>query len=123
MTAASKSVYYFGLYLYLTGITLIFIPNLFLSTLGLPETHEVWIRVVGVLAMVIGFYYHRSAVKNNKEFFKLTVTARTFVFVSFILFVIFKMVPTILILIGLIDFLGAMWTRTALKINENDILS
>ena len=64
MTAASKSVYYFGLYLYLTGITLIFIPNLFLSTLGLPETHEVWIRVVGVLAMVIGFYYHRSAVKK-----------------------------------------------------------
>ena len=60
MTQAAKSVYYFAFYLYLTGITLIFIPNVFLSTLGLPETNEVWIRVVGILALAIGFYYHQT---------------------------------------------------------------
>ena len=47
MTAASKSIYYFGLYLYVVGLTLIFVPNLLLSTLQMPETQEVWIRIVG----------------------------------------------------------------------------
>ncbi|MEP7321322.1 MAG: hypothetical protein ABI761_05360, partial [Saprospiraceae bacterium] len=87
----------------------------FLSTLGIPETNEVWIRVVGVLALVIGFYYHRSALLNSTEFFKLTVLARTFVFVSFILFAVFKMASSMLIGVGLIDFIGAMWTWMALK--------
>ena len=47
MTPAAKSVYYFGFYLYLVGATLIFIPNFLLKTMGIPETNEVWIRVVG----------------------------------------------------------------------------
>lgn len=57
MNAAAKSVYYFGFYLLLLGITLITYPNLLLSTFGQPETAEVWIRVVGVIVFNIGLYY------------------------------------------------------------------
>ncbi|MBK6391373.1 MAG: hypothetical protein KA109_09665 [Saprospiraceae bacterium] len=117
MTQAAKSVYYFAFYLYLTGITLIFIPNVFLSMLGLPETNEVWIRVVGILALAIGFYYHQTAIQNNTAFFKLTVIVRSLVLVAFVLLVLLKLASPILIGIGLIDFIGAMWTRMALKKN------
>jgi hypothetical protein len=64
MTAAAKSVYYFGIYLYLVSATLIFVPNILLGTLGIPEINEVWIRALGVLAGLIGFYFHRTGAKT-----------------------------------------------------------
>ena len=115
MTAAAKSIFYFSLYLYVTGITLIFIPNLFLRTVLLPETTEVWIRVVGVLVLLIGFYYHRNAVSNTVSFFKLTIPARLFVLLAFSAFALLKFVSPVLIFFGVIDALGALWTWSALK--------
>ncbi len=115
MTSAAKSIYYFGIYLYITGITLIFMPNLFLGTLGMPETNEVWIRVVGIVAFVLGFYYHQSGLKNNIDFFKLTIPARIFVLLAFIALVILKLAAPMLVGIGVIDGLGALWTWSALK--------
>lgn len=115
MTAAAKSVYYFGLYLYLVGATLIFLPNLFLSTLGLPETTEVWIRVLGVIVVLLAFYYHQTGAKNISAFFPLTIPTRITVFIAFIVFVILKMTSPILIGIGGIDLAGAIWTFMALK--------
>ena len=120
MTNAAKSVYYFGFYLYATGLTLIFIPNVFLSTLQIPETSENWIRVVGVLAFCIGFYYHRTGATGNTSFLKLTIPTRILVFVSFLAFVAFQMVPPVLLGIGAIDLAGAIWTWQALK-KENQL--
>jgi hypothetical protein len=115
MTAAAKSVYYFGLYLYAVALLLLFVPNFFLRTAQMPETNEVWIRVVGVLTVCIGFYYHQSGVKNISAFFPLTIVARCFVLVAFIALVALKFVSPMLIGFGVIDLLGAAWTYTALK--------
>jgi len=115
MTAAAKSVCYFGYYLYILGVTLIFVPNFLLTTFQFPETNEVWIRVVGVLALCIGFYYHRSGIQNNNAYLKLTVSARLFVFAAFVSFALFKLVTPVIILFGTVDALGALWTWMALK--------
>jgi hypothetical protein len=115
MSPAAKSVCYFGFYLYLVGLMLIFLPNLFLKTFQLPATNEVWIRVVGVLAFIIGYYYHRSGVNNDQSFFKLTILARILVLVAFTAFVLLGYVSPILIGFGVIDVLGAAWTWSALR--------
>jgi hypothetical protein len=115
MTASAKSVCYFGFYLYLVGLTLIFVPNLLLKTLQLPETNEVWIRIVGVLAFCIGYYYHQAGRNNIHSFFKHTIPTRVIVFISFAGFVLMGYVPPILILFGSIDFAGAIWTALSLK--------
>jgi steroid 5-alpha reductase family enzyme len=115
MTAAAKSVFYFGFYLYATGLALIFIPNKLLTAFQLPETTEVWIRVVGVLVLLIGFYYHQMGKQNFKPFYSLTVIARTVVCISFICFVLLKFVSPMIIPFGVIDLLGAVWTFFALK--------
>ncbi len=117
MTPAAKSVYYFGFYLYLVSATLIFIPNILLGTLGIPETNEVWIRVLGVIVGLIAFYYHQSGAKNISTFFPLTIPTRIIVLLSFILFAVLNMASPMLIGFGVIDFAGAMWTMTALKKN------
>jgi hypothetical protein len=115
MTPAARSVYYFGFYLYLTGLTLIAVPNMFLQALQLPETNEVWIRVLGVVVFGLGFYYHRTGVQNNTSFFRLTIPTRVFVFCSFTAFVLLGYTAPILAGIGAVDLLGAAWTYFALK--------
>lgn len=115
MTNAAKSVYFFGFYLYVVGLTLLFIPNLFLSTLQIPATNEVWIRVAGLLAFLIGFYYHQSGAANLVQFFKFTIPTRILVFIVFTIFVLLKYVSPVLIGIGAVDLAGAVWTYLALK--------
>jgi len=115
MTAAAKSVCYFGYYLYVTGITLMVVPNFLLTTLNIPATNEVWIRVVGVLALALGYYYHRSGAGNLSSFFKFTIHARVFVFLAFCAFVLLNYVSPLLILFGVIDLASAAWTWMALK--------
>jgi hypothetical protein len=118
MTASAKSVCYFGFYLYVVAITLMIAPNFLLSTLQIPETNEVWIRVVGVLAFAIGYYYHRAGAGNIRSFFIHTVTIRCFVFIAFCVFVLQQYVSPMLILFGAADVAGAIWTWVALR-NEN----
>lgn len=115
MTPAARSVCYFGFYLYLVGLTLIAVPNMFLQTLQLPETKEVWIRMLGVVVFCLGFYYHRTGVQNNTAFFKLTIPTRIFVFISFIAFVLSGYAAPVMAGIGAVDLLGATWTYFALK--------
>jgi hypothetical protein len=115
MSPAAKSVCYFGFYLYVVGLTLIFLPNVFLQTLQLPSTNEVWIRIVGILVFNIGYYYHRTGMSNNQSFFKLTIPTRILVFIAFATFVVLEYTSSILIAIGAIDLLGAVWTWLALK--------
>ncbi|HQY12776.1 MAG: hypothetical protein KTQ13_05215 [Ferruginibacter sp.] len=115
MTAAARSVYYFGFYLYVVGSTLLLIPNIFLRTIQLPETNEVWIRVAGVLVICLGYYYHRSGAGNDAGMFKLTVHVRTFVCLAFAVLAILKLAPPILAGFGIVDLVGAAWTWQALK--------
>ena len=53
MTHAAKSVLVFGVYLTLVGATLLFIPNVFLTVIGVENTSEVWIRLSGILLMAL----------------------------------------------------------------------
>ena len=120
MSKSAKTVLYFSYYLFLTGIQLAIVPNLFTKLFFLPETNEPWIRVVGILVIIIGFYYHQAASKDLTEFLKLTVFGRALFFVGATALVIFGIAPVIFIGFGLIDLLGAIWTRQTLK-NEQKL--
>lgn len=115
MTAAAKSVYYFGIYLIIVSLTLVVMPNTLLSMFQLPETNEVWIRVVGVLVFNIGLLYLYMAPTNNAVFFAMSAYLRASIMVWFTLFVLLGFVSPMLILFGVVDLLGAVWTFTALR--------
>jgi hypothetical protein len=115
MSASAKSVFAHGLYLGLSGLALITVPNLLFGVLGLPPTQEVWIRVVGVLTLILGFYFIQAARRNVTEFIRWTVYARL-AFMSFcLLFVLLGFFGPVLLLFGLLDLLGAIWTILALR--------
>lgn len=115
MTAASKSIYYFGFYLLALGLLLIIAPNLLLSLFQIPETTEVWIRVLGTVVSGLGLYYVFMASSNNALFMILTVYVRTTILLWFIIFAVLEWAPAQLILFGLVDMAGAVWTYMALR--------
>ena len=115
MNAAAKSVYYFGFYLLILSATLAAFPNLLLSTFMLPETNEVWIRVVGVLVFNIGILYIVLAPTNHTLFLTVTVYLRASILLWFTLFVLLEWAPATLIMFGIVDFAGAIWTYLELK--------
>lgn len=110
MTRPARSVFVFGIYLALLGATLTVVPNILLAIFGFPETNEVWIRIVGVLAFLMGYIYVQAARNNLKEIFVATAYARCGVFVSLVMFVVLGYAIPMLILFGLADLCGALWT-------------
>jgi hypothetical protein len=115
MNKFSTSLLVFGIYLLGMGAGLVFIPNTVLGILRLPSTTEIWIRVLGVVTLVLAFYYIQAGRANLRSFAEWTVPARVTVFLFFTGFVVLGWVGPIMIMLGSVDLLGALWTGWALR--------
>jgi hypothetical protein len=115
MSAVARSLVVFGWYLAGFGALLVLAPNPTLGLFGLPPTGEVWIRVVGVLVLIIGYYNVRLGRAGLPLYARLTVHARVAVFGFFVVFVLAGLVKPVVILVGVIDLAGAIWTAAALR--------
>ena len=82
MSKSAKTVLFFSYYLFLVGLELTFIPNVFTKTAQLPEAHEPYIRVVGILAIILGVYYYQSAKHDLTPFLKTTIVGRSIYFLG-----------------------------------------
>jgi hypothetical protein len=115
MSKSSTSILVFGVYLIGMGAGLLFTPNFVLGNLGFPPTGDIWVRVVGVLALLLAYYYISAARSGTRAFMEWTVPGRLGVFLAFVIFVVLGMVGPIMIGWGAVDLLGALWTRSALR--------
>ena len=115
MSKSARSVFVFSLYLFVLGIILVVIPNNLLDVFSMPRTNEVWIRVVGMLVLILGFYYFQASRSEIKIFLQWTVYVRIAVLLFFIAFVFLGFAPPILILFGFIDAIAALWTQLSLR--------
>jgi len=115
MSRAAFTIRAFGYYLIALGVALAVIPNLLLSLFLMPQTSEVWIRVVGLLLFNIGVYYIYASKSEATEFFRASVFTRSLVLVAFAAFVFLGLAKPMLIGFGAVDFIGAIWTWRALK--------
>jgi hypothetical protein len=115
MSKSAVSVYVFSFYLFVLGALLVVIPNALMSPFGIARTDEVWIRVVGTLVLILGYYYNHAARQGFTSFFRCTAYARFSVLLFFIAFVLLGFAPPALILFGVIDAVAALWTGLALR--------
>jgi hypothetical protein len=120
MSKSGVSVFVFGLYLGALGITLLVVPNFLLGVFTLPSSNEVWIRVVGMLVLILCLYYTQAARKEITDFFPLTVYVRPTVILFFTAFVLLGFAKWPLILFGGVDLLGALWTGLAIRSSKTD---
>jgi hypothetical protein len=78
-------------------------------------TKEVWIRIIGFLAIDLGYFYHQSAVNNFVSFYRMTIPTRVTACIVFLALSALRMAEPQLVIFGLIDLAGAFWTWQALK--------
>lgn len=115
MSYSAKTLFVFGIYLIGLGLSLIIIPNFALSTLLLPATEEVWIRVVGMLLFYLGIFDILAARAELRPFIMWSVPIRFSAIIFITIFVMAGLVSPMFLLIGVIDFVGAIWTWIALR--------
>lgn len=115
MDKASRSVFIFGIYLALLGLGLVLIPNPLLTLFGFEPTTEVWIRIVGMLLIIIAYYDTEATRTRTTTFYRWTVVARIFSFLLLTTFVALGLAQPMLLLFGFIDLAGATWTALALR--------
>jgi hypothetical protein len=115
MNRAATSILVFGLYLAVVGAILLFVPNLLLGVLGFPPTTEVWIRVVGILVLYLAYYFVQSARAGTVDFWRWTTHVRFALIFFFAGLVLVGLAQPQLLLLGVADFFGAIWTTWALR--------
>jgi hypothetical protein len=115
MTSAAVTLAVYGVYLLANGVALAVAPSLPLALLGLPPTEEPWIRVLGLVAGEIGFYFLFAARKGISSLFPATVIGRGVATLVFLTLVAFKLGPVQLLLFAAVDLLTAIWTHLAIK--------
>jgi hypothetical protein len=115
LTRPARTLLYFGIYLVGVGVAFLLTPNLILKLFGLPTTSEVWIHIVGMLALYLAIYDIAAALGNWVGFIALSIPLRLLAIVFFAAFVIFAAAPATLILFAMPDFAFALWTWAALR--------
>ena len=115
MSKPARSIFVFGVYLAVLGVTLVTVPNLLLGLFGFAETREVWIRVMGMLVLILGVYDVQAARQEWDGFIRLSVPLRVSVPAFFGAFVVAGLAPPVLLLFAAVDFAAAAWTWLALR--------
>lgn len=113
MSAAAVSVLAFGIYLMTLGTGLLLAPNVMLALFGRPPTSEPWLRVVGLVALVLGTYYAAAARAGVAAFFGWTVKGRLFGAAVMAVLVAKGIAPAFVLLMAAADAAGAAWTAIA----------
>ncbi|MFK7982985.1 MAG: hypothetical protein AB8G86_23600 [Saprospiraceae bacterium] len=110
MDAAALSIYAFGIYEMIAGLGFLCFPNLILSFFKIEKTVEPWIRMVGILAILIGFYHFKIGQLAIIQLYWVTIYARIGFICSIIGLVSTKQAPSQLILFSIASILSTIWT-------------
>jgi hypothetical protein len=115
LTKPYTSLFVQMIYVFITGLQLIFVPNLLLEIFGFEPTAEVWIRVLGLIVLTFAVLYFYINRYGSKEVVRATVYGRLLVGIGFVAFVVLGLTKPTIILFGGVDVATALWTWAELK--------
>ena len=121
MSKSAFSAKVFAIYLFVVGAVLVMAPNFLLSIFRIPPSSEVWVRVAGMLAFMIGVYAWVAARHEFKPFLEASVYTRFVVFMAFTTFAVMGLSSPMIALFGVTDLLGGLWTYFALKADAQTV--
>ncbi len=111
----ARTIQIFGGYLIFLSFGLMTVPNTLLSLFAMPATSEVWIRVAGLVVFNEGICYWFGAKSNAEPFFRASCYVRGIVPFVFGAYVLAGLASPALILFGLVDLAGGIWTLLTLR--------
>lgn len=123
MKKSAVSVFVWGIYAVLSGITFLLVPNLPLTTLGLGESQEVYPRVLGIAITMLGYFYLRAARHESMTpLYAWSVHARLGLTGAIIVHVIFGVAKTPMLGFAIAELAGSLWTAFALRAEGSTLL-
>jgi hypothetical protein len=96
-------------------LTLLLAPNVLLAIFGIPRTDEVWVRILGVVLAVIGYYQIQAGRTGSDWFMRASVLGRTGIAMTLFGLVATGAAPPVIALFGAVDLAGALWTAYSLR--------
>ena len=115
MSRAARSVLAFGVYLAVLGLGLVVLPDTMLALFGQPPSTEPWLRVVGIVVLVLALYYVCAAVTGMTAFYRWTTWGRPLAVAILIVLTAVNLAPPFVLILGAVDVAGALWTWLALR--------
>lgn len=114
--SARWSVRLFGWYFLLMGFALIVVPGWVLQLLAQPPALEpAWLRMVGLMAAVMGAYYWVLANNDVLVFWRVSAWVRIGQYPLIAGMVVLGWLPTVLLLVQLLELASGIWTLRALS--------
>ena len=115
------SMIVFGTYLFTVGgIGFGFYPHSTLSLIGLKADDDTFIRIVGLLAAILGVNYFLMVQQSTIIFFKLSILMRYLAGLFMLYLVVTGISHSNLLLLALGDVAAATWTLIALWNDNQD---
>ncbi|MDD3446402.1 MAG: hypothetical protein PHS60_13380 [Zavarzinia sp.] len=115
MTAAARSMQWFSIYILAAGLPMVLAPGVILEVMGFPPEGTDWIRFLGVVVLIVGYYYFNLARAGITAFFCWSVQMRILIVPVFAAVIFsFGMKPIYMFFV-VPDFLGALWTWAMLR--------
>ncbi len=121
MTRAGSSIFYFGFWIVVCGVSLMFFPGLCLGIAGMGLNDVTVPRLFGMVLLFLALYYFLAG--RHPEFwpfYRITVFTRFSAFLIVTVFVLFGIVKPIVIGFVTVDALGALWTALSLRIDNKN---
>ncbi|HEX4373267.1 MAG TPA: hypothetical protein VHZ50_08210 [Puia sp.] len=115
MTPSGRSLFYFGIYGFCTGLLYVTIPKIIIERSFLPSLPDGWARSIGLMSLVVGCYDMTCGRGNVKPFIKASVYVRPAFAFGIALLVICVQMPLIFLLPAFVEVTGAFWTALALR--------
>lgn len=115
MNQSTLSMLVFGIYVTILGALLLFAPNPVITLFGFEPVRDIWIRIVGMILVILGYFYFMAVKEKAYNFYRWTAYGRFPIFFVFLSFVLLKMAPSILLLFGAFDTGCAIWTGVSLR--------
>ena len=108
----ARSLQVWVIYTTVVGALLLFIPNVLLGLFQIEETTEVWVRVLGLIVLVLTVMYAYTLRVRQRTMYQGTVYARWLAVVGLTVLA-FTSGPWQLVLFAVVDLAGSIWTHLA----------
>ncbi len=116
MSKTARTMVVYGWYVILfLALPFLLVPQLILPIAGMAAPTDVWVRVLGMTVLFLGFYYIQMGRNELTQFFRYSVVARLLVPVFFLVFVLLGLAPPVLLAFTIPDIIFACWTALSLR--------
>ncbi len=115
MSRATLSIIVYGIYYLVAGLSYAVLPEVALNLFGFPVEGTWSLRVAGVLLGLHGYFYVQAARQEFAPYYRWTVHGRIVAFVVFAAFAALGLAQPVILLFGVIDVAGAIWTWLTLR--------